>query len=94
MKGKYNEYKQLKLTELADDIRQWWETDDIFRKSIETRQENQNTYFTKDLQCQWNARYSSCNGKSNKDIFCRYKTLKDFRLSAKQAGIHMACPLK
>ena len=37
MKVKYNEYKQLKLTELSDEIRHWWEKNDIFKKSIESR---------------------------------------------------------
>ena len=84
MKGKYNEYKQLKLTELADDIRQWWETDDIFRKSIETRQGKPEYVFYEGPP--------SANGmpgihhvmaRAIKDIFCRYKTLKGFQVKRK-----------
>ena len=39
MKVKYNEYKQLKLTELSDEVRQWWEENDVFKKSIDSRNE-------------------------------------------------------
>ena len=37
MKNSYKEYKQLNLTEMADDIRRFWEENGIFQKSLDNR---------------------------------------------------------
>ncbi|TNF27224.1 MAG: hypothetical protein EP314_05035, partial [Bacteroidetes bacterium] len=41
MAKKYAEYKQLNLPEVADEVLAFWEQNDIFRKSIETRDGNE-----------------------------------------------------
>ncbi|NLL28292.1 MAG: isoleucine--tRNA ligase [Bacteroidales bacterium] len=84
MKVKYNEYKQLKLTELSDEIRHWWEKNDIFKKSIESRDGCPEYVFYEGPP--------SANGmpgihhvmaRTIKDLFCRYKTLKGFQVKRK-----------
>ncbi|PKP03130.1 MAG: isoleucine--tRNA ligase [Bacteroidetes bacterium HGW-Bacteroidetes-6] len=84
MKAKYNEYKQLKLTEIANDVQQWWDEKDIFRKSIETREGKPEYVFYEGPP--------SANGlpgihhvmaRTIKDLFCRYKTLKGFQVKRK-----------
>ena len=35
MSDKYNEYKQLDMTALGEEIRRYWEENDTFHKSLE-----------------------------------------------------------
>ena len=37
MKNNYKEYKQLNLTETANEIRRYWEENDTFQKSLDNR---------------------------------------------------------
>jgi isoleucyl-tRNA synthetase len=73
----YNEYKQLNLTQIGKDIRKFWEENDIFNKSLETRSQGEAFVFYEGPP--------SANGvpgihhvmaRAIKDIFCRYQTLK------------------
>ncbi|HPS84656.1 MAG TPA: class I tRNA ligase family protein, partial [Bacteroidales bacterium] len=84
MKGKYNEYKQLRLTELADDVRQWWDTNDVFRKSIETREgKPEYVFFEGPPSANGMPGIHHVMARAIKDIFCRYKTLKGFQVKRK-----------
>ena len=78
MGQKYNEYKQLDLTGLADDVRHFWEENDIFKKSLDIRRGNESFVFYEGPP--------SANGapgihhvtsRTIKDLFCRYQTLKN-----------------
>lgn len=84
MAKKYTEYKQLNLPEVADEILAFWEQNDIFRKSIETREGNEPFVFYEGPP--------SANGmpgihhvmaRTIKDIFCRYRTLKGYQVKRK-----------
>ncbi|MBI1287281.1 MAG: isoleucine--tRNA ligase [Flavobacteriales bacterium] len=84
MAKKYTEYKQLNLPELADEVLAFWEQNDIFRKSIETREGNEPFVFYEGPP--------SANGmpgihhvmaRTIKDIFCRYRTLKGYQVKRK-----------
>ena len=75
--AKYNEYKQLNLTQVGVDVRKFWEENDIFNKSLETRKDSEAYVFYEGPP--------SANGvpgihhvmaRAIKDIFCRYQTLK------------------
>lgn len=74
---KYREYKQLNLTQIGMDVRAFWEKENIFRKSLEARQNGETYVFYEGPP--------SANGvpgihhvmaRAIKDIFCRYQTLK------------------
>jgi isoleucyl-tRNA synthetase len=74
---KYQEYKQLNLTKIADEVRAFWEENDIFKKSLDIRRGNQPFVFYEGPP--------SANGvpgihhvmaRTIKDLFCRYQTLK------------------
>jgi isoleucyl-tRNA synthetase len=41
MAKKYEEYKQLDLTKIADEVRLYWEENDIFKKSLDIRRGNE-----------------------------------------------------
>lgn len=82
--GKYKEYKQLNLPAVAEEILLAWEKGNIFQKSIESREGNENFVFYEGPP--------SANGlpgihhvmaRSIKDIFCRYKTQKGFQVNRK-----------
>ncbi len=77
MKAKYNEYKQLNLSQTGKDIRKFWEENDIFNKSMALRKGCEPFVFYEGPP--------SANGvpgihhvmaRAIKDIFCRYQTLK------------------
>ncbi len=77
MKDNYKEYKQLNLTETANEIRKFWEADDTFQKSLDNRDKNNAFVFYEGPP--------SANGvpgihhvmaRSIKDVVCRYQTLK------------------
>lgn len=84
MSKKYPEYKGLNLPNVAEKVLEMWEKNNIFQKSIETREGNNPFIFTEGPP--------SANGmpgihhvmaRSIKDIFCRYKTLKGFQVKRK-----------
>ncbi|HPB02246.1 MAG TPA: isoleucine--tRNA ligase [Bacteroidales bacterium] len=84
MKGKYNEYKQLRLTELADDVRQWWDSKDIFLKSIETRAgKPEYVFFEGPPSANGMPGIHHVMARAIKDLFCRYQTLKGFQVKRK-----------
>ena len=81
---KYKEYKSLELPQVADEVLDFWQKNDVFQKSIDTRDENKAFVFYEGPP--------SANGlpgihhvmaRAIKDIFNRYKTLKGFRVNRK-----------
>lgn len=77
MSGRYKEYHNLNLTTTGEHIRRFWEANDIFKKSLETRKDGEHFVFYEGPP--------SANGvpgihhvmaRAIKDIFCRYQTLK------------------
>ena len=84
MTKKYNEYNQLNLPAIADEILERWEENDIFQKSIDSREGNEPFVFYEGPP--------SANGlpgihhvmaRAIKDIFCRYRTLKGYQVKRK-----------
>lgn len=84
MSNKFQEYKQLNLSQVNKDVLNRWEKDDTFHKSISTREGKETFVFYEGPP--------SANGmpgihhvmaRAIKDIFCRYKTMKGFRVHRK-----------
>ncbi|MCG6187446.1 isoleucine--tRNA ligase [Maribellus maritimus] len=84
MRNKFQEYKQLDLSQINKEVLQRWEADDTFHKSISTREGRPTFVFYEGPP--------SANGmpgihhvmaRAIKDIFCRYKTMKGFRVHRK-----------
>lgn len=80
----YKEYKQLNLPEIDREILQFWDKQDIFKKSVSQRDESNSFVFYEGPP--------SANGmpgihhvmaRAMKDIFCRYQTLKGKRVERK-----------
>ncbi len=84
MSDKFREYKQLDLSQINKEVLKRWEEDDTFHKSISTREGHQTFVFYEGPP--------SANGmpgihhvmaRAIKDTFCRYKTMKGFRVHRK-----------
>jgi len=84
MSAKFPEYKGLDLPKVAEEILNYWEENDIFEKSISSREGKESYIFFEGPP--------SANGlpgihhvmaRSIKDIFCRYKTQKGFQVKRK-----------
>ncbi|WP_299337594.1 isoleucine--tRNA ligase [uncultured Psychroserpens sp.] len=84
MSAKFPEYKGLDLPKVAEDILNYWQENDIFEKSISTREGNEPFVFFEGPP--------SANGlpgvhhvlaRAIKDIFPRYKTMKGFQVKRK-----------
>ena len=80
----YKEYKSLNLRDMADIMLDRWEKNEIFQKSISSREGNKPYVFYEGPP--------SANGlpgihhvmsRAIKDIFCRFKTLKGFQVKRK-----------
>ena len=80
MSKKFTEYKGLDLPKVAEEILHFWKEQDIFDKSITTREGKEPFVFFEGPP--------SANGlpgihhvmaRSIKDIFCRYKTQKGYQ---------------
>ncbi|WP_026462379.1 isoleucine--tRNA ligase [Adhaeribacter aquaticus] len=81
---KYNEYKNLDYAKVGADILAYWKKNNIFEKSITTREGHKPFVFYEGPP--------SANGapgihhvmaRAVKDIFCRYKTLKGYQVNRK-----------
>ncbi|MCB0806787.1 MAG: isoleucine--tRNA ligase [Bacteroidales bacterium] len=84
MKEKYREYKNLDLTQIGEFIGKYWDDQDTFAKSVETRKGHKPFVFYEGPP--------SANGQPGihhvmaraiKDIFCRYKTMKGYLVERK-----------
>ncbi|MCO6174636.1 isoleucine--tRNA ligase [Flavobacterium sp. NRK F10] len=84
MSTKFTEYKGLDLPNLATEVLDFWKQNDIFQKSVTSREGNPHYVFFEGPP--------SANGlpgihhvmaRSIKDIFCRYKTQKGFQVKRK-----------
>ena len=80
----FNEYKQLNLAELSKQILEQWEKEDLFHKSIETREGCPSFLFFEGPP--------SANGmpgihhvmaRTIKDTFCRFKTMQGYQVKRK-----------
>ena len=84
MSKHYSEYKQLNLPSIGEEVLQFWENKDVFRRSIDEREGEKPFIFYEGPP--------SANGmpgihhlmaRNIKDIFCRFKTLKGFQVKRK-----------
>jgi len=84
MNNTFQEYKQLNLSAINKEVLKRWEEDDTFHKSIASREGHKKFVFYEGPP--------SANGipgihhvmsRTIKDIFCRYKTMKGFRVHRK-----------
>ena len=76
MKSNYKEYKQLNLTETANEIRKFWEENGTFQKSLDSRdKDNSFVFFEGPPSANGLPGIHHVMARTIKDIVCRYQTL-------------------
>jgi len=84
MSKNFKEYKQLNLPEIASQILSFWEKENIFQKSIDTRSaENPFVFFEGPPSANGLPGIHHVMGRAVKDIFARYKTMQGYRVNRK-----------
>ena len=77
MKQSYKEYKQLNLTETANEIRKYWEENNTFQKSLDNRdKDNAFVFYEGPPSANGVPGIHHVMARSIKDVVCRYQTLK------------------
>jgi len=83
--AKYNDdLKQLNLPEIDKKIRAFWEKNDIFKKSVEQKPaENSFVFYEGPPSANGKPGIHHVMGRTVKDLFCRYQTMKGKRVERK-----------
>ncbi len=80
----YREFKHLNLPAIDAEIRQFWEDERIFEKSVEQRpEENAFVFYEGPPSANGKPGIHHVMARTVKDLFCRYNTLKGFRVARK-----------
>ena len=84
MAHKFREYKGLNLTDIADETLQFWEENDVFQKSINSREgKKPYVFFEGPPSANGLPGIHHVMGRAIKDIFCRYKTMQGYQVKRK-----------
>lgn len=80
----YKEYKQLNLSEIGNEILEFWKQNYVFEKSISSRPASKPyTFYEGPPSANGLPGIHHVMARSIKDIFCRYKTLKGYQVKRK-----------
>ena len=80
----FREYKGLHLTGIAEEINAHWEQHEIFKKSIDQKgKEGDFVFYEGPPSANGVPGIHHVMGRAIKDTFCRYKTLKGYRVNRK-----------
>ena len=84
MSQKYPTYKGLNLPEVTSRVGEQWENNSIFQKSVDTREGKEPfIFFEGPPSANGLPGIHHVMGRTIKDIFCRYKTLKGYQVKRK-----------
>lgn len=80
----FREYKNLDYAQVADEILKFWQDENIFQKSIDTREGNPTfTFYEGPPSANGTPGIHHVMARAIKDIFCRYQTLKGKQVKRK-----------
>ena len=81
---KYNEYKNINLAKVSQEILEFWKENKIFKKSITSRKGSPSfTFYEGPPSANGTPGIHHVMARTVKDTFCRYKTLKGFQVKRK-----------
>lgn len=81
---KFPEYKTVNYADVADEILAYWQENEIFRKSVSSREGSPAfTFYEGPPSANGQPGIHHVMARAIKDIFCRYKTLKGFQVNRK-----------
>lgn len=84
MPKKFKEIKQLNYPNAEVEILNWWKEQEIFKKSLDSREDGiPFTFFEGPPTANGKPGIHHVMGRTVKDLFCRYKTLKGFKVDRK-----------
>jgi isoleucyl-tRNA synthetase len=84
MSAKYPEYKSLDLSKTGNEILEQWEREKVFERSVETRDPKKPfVFFEGPPSANGMPGIHHVMGRTIKDLFCRYKTLKGYQVKRK-----------
>lgn len=84
MKEKYSEYKGLDLPKLTAEIQENWKKHSVFQETIDSRKgQDKFVFYEGPPSANGIPGIHHVMGRTIKDVFCRYKTLKGFQVERK-----------
>lgn len=84
MAKKFKEIKQLSYPKTEVEILGWWKENEIFKQSLKSREDGiPFTFFEGPPTANGKPGIHHVLARTVKDLFCRYKTLKGFRVDRK-----------
>ena len=84
MISKYKEFKDVNFARIAEEILEFWQTEEIFEKSVTNREgAGTFTFYEGPPSANGTPGIHHVMGRTVKDIFCRYKTLQGFQVKRK-----------
>ena len=84
MEKKFQEVKQVDYSKLELEILAWWEKNAVFDKSLETREDGiPFTFYEGPPTANGKPGIHHVMARTVKDLFCRYKTMKGFKVMRK-----------
>ncbi|MFH5884067.1 isoleucine--tRNA ligase [Halalkalibaculum sp. DA3122] len=84
MAKQFEEVKQLNFSRLEVETLKWWKENEIFRKSVTTREEGiPFTFYEGPPTANGKPGIHHVMSRTVKDLFCRYKTLKGYKVERK-----------
>ena len=84
MAKQFEEVKKLNFSKLEVETLKWWKENDIFKKSMTTREEGiPFTFYEGPPTANGKPGIHHVMSRTVKDLFCRYKTLKGYKVERK-----------
>ncbi len=84
MAGQYKEYKELNFASIAEQVLEFWNREKVFEKSVNNREGASSfTFYEGPPSANGTPGIHHVMGRTVKDVFCRYKTLKGFQVKRK-----------
>ena len=82
--GRFRESKDFEQVPMEEEMVRWWEAEDIFRKSIESRQGRKRfTFYEGPPTANGRPGIHHVLARTIKDIFCRYRTMRGYLVQRK-----------
>ena len=84
MSSNYKEFKDLNFARIAEEVLDFWKKEQIFEKSVSNREGAATfTFYEGPPSANGTPGIHHVMGRTVKDIFCRYKTLKGYQVKRK-----------
>ena len=84
MSNKYKEYKDVNFARIADEVLEFWRSEQVFEKSVANRDGAKTfTFYEGPPSANGTPGIHHVIGRTVKDIFCRFKTLQGYQVKRK-----------